>query len=253
MNRKIKSGNEIEKEIELLFETYKDDNILANKIIAYLKSITGKELIEPVEIASIMFQNILRCDAQFNRKLYTIKKLQKVFPDLITVAKIYNKKDDPDSEFYISKSKKPKKSSETELSETRKYSRLPFDILNTCTGFEKYKNPELENAFSLALEENEPLNKLFIFLVENYDVGDLINTYLYDSKRYFLASLVLHKIVPLTSILMYFDRGMTIKENTEYFYNLLSKKISRLTIQNAIQDNLQRIKDGKYAIDLFVI
>ncbi len=68
MKKIRKSGNEIKKEIELIFQNAKTKKDLNDKIKIFFKNITGKELINHIRISSL-FTGYLNHNPKYKQKL----------------------------------------------------------------------------------------------------------------------------------------------------------------------------------------
>ena len=72
MRKTIKSGSEINKEINALFENYKSDAELLERMDNYINNLTGKELYTKKKIENMiaveMFERVLDGKIKFERK-----------------------------------------------------------------------------------------------------------------------------------------------------------------------------------------
>jgi hypothetical protein len=236
MNKKIKSGSEIKKEINSLFYNYKSENKLANSIKSYLDNISGKELIKRSEIKSIILIEILKRDAKHKSNLRFNKKLVNVFPFL----KRYNSL----------KSLLPTGLGDlSSFISDNSFMLVITDIIMMCKDFEKFRKMEgsTDTIYKQIMIENEAFRKLFMVLSKHKDVSKLLVSYLSEAKQKYHTELIIQKIIPLNSIFIYFDRDLDVKGNTEKFYLLLNKKFPKNTIQTAIHDNLEKIRADKFS------
>lgn len=247
MKRQIKSKSEIKKEITAILDNASSDDKAATMIKSFLKKVTGKELINKREIENLVYIEILQRDFRNKTNLQKNKKIIEIIPKLKNIdniKKLFRKK--------ILGVKPPNNKIGVFYNLFGGVSPLLFlsDIILTAKEFEKYIELDTpgNNVFNIVSNDNPSFKKLLDFITNNEDVAELLIKYIADSKRKFLCDLITNKDVHLKSVFVYFDKDRNIKENTEYFYNLLNKKISRSTIQTAIHENLRKIKEGKYIL-----
>jgi len=266
MNKKIKSRVEIHKEIFMLFENYKTESELIDRINSYLENITGKELLSEEGIRQALAMELVVGPAISKKKKYSDKiinlfvpvekqkSIKKSFRNSEKILSFYSQSGSGEIDFVAAL-------------EQPSIAKLPYDIVITCKAFEKYRNliedkqikykistvnyPTIfceEIQLKKILSENKTFKKLYNIIKENYDVAKLLKDYVHDSKQKCIVNLIIDKVIPLNSIFVYFDIDKNIKENTQALYLLLNKKIPRNTIQLALKRDIANIKKGKFSV-----
>lgn len=239
MNKKIKSRKEIEKEIKSLFVNYNNVDEVVSRIKHYLNNISGKELINENEIIKIMFFGIWERKDKLGRLLKENKELQETYPNFVIYGEL---------------NKLSKIGNFNNIFDGFPNFKISLDIAKTCMKYYKHQQlnlPDLE-LLNVVGKDDEAFCKIHKFISNNIDAAELLNMYQNDGKINFLRSLVIHKVAPVNTIFIFFNKDKNIKENTEFFYQLLNKKITRHTIQTAIMRDLEDIKKGKFQVPISV-
>lgn len=241
MNKKIKSGSEIEKEIAVLFQNLKNVNELVDRIEIYLGKITGKELYDRTNIEVSIYFAFLSYEKKNNIKLVQNKRLINLLPFVKSLIIPNESKKKTSPKVIITKS--PKLDSNM----------LTISVIDNCEALAPFVE-SCEQSFEVylkLLESNNAFKKLHYFLKDNQDVADLLVGYIPDLKRNYLVELITKDLIPLSTIFVFFNFEKNVKENTEYFYKILKKKYSRQTIQSAIMRELENIKAFKFSANKY--
>lgn len=242
MNKKIKTRKEVYKEIESLFFNPKSESVLCNRILRYLKNITGKELVDVKEIKDIIFNAIYNYDIDNNCNVRKNKSLNKLIPDLMFIEGYFKIAQDPSSALCAA-------------ANMNKYSHIHIitDVAVKSKVFKKYRENEtlVPNIIRQVTKDSPAFNKFTKFILDNSDVAELLDDYVCSVKFDYFVKQIINKIIPLTSVLIFFDKNKDITQNTQDLYILLEKKFPRQTIQSVIRDNLDNIRKGKFSGSLF--
>ncbi|MCX6156879.1 MAG: hypothetical protein NTY74_02755 [Ignavibacteriae bacterium] len=239
MNRIIKSQKEIQSEIKSIFTDFKTEKILVSRIKGYINNISGKELISKEFILHLFVNEIAILFKRKELDLRSNKQLLKLLPFIQFIGSRFN---------VIEKSDKNFDKQVKDVCEHHALTNLPYEIISNYRDFKKYAELDygVRKTSNLLSKENSSFSKFLSFIRSNPDVACFLDDFLYDYRKNYIFELVANKIIALNSILIYFDSNKNIKENTQEFYVLLKKKIPRHTIQAAIQDNLNKIKEDKF-------
>ncbi len=238
MRKTIKSGSEIRKEIGELFENYKNDAELLERIHNYIKNLTGKELYPKMEIA-YMVRNELASRA-CNKKIVLEEKgpIVKLEPSL-------NSRN-------LKKIRKNRNMIDAKFKEREKIIHASIIFGKITNNIEHYKSDSYKeyiyphNKIYDYIENNSVVFKLNKFLIENDDVAKLLIYHINNTVRESIIDLVITKIIPLKVLLIYFDNNKTVKQNTVDIFKLCRGQIPKLNIQQVITDNIKYLRSGSY-------
>lgn len=242
MRKVIKSGKEINKEIEALFDNYKNDSELADRIKNYLANISGKELYTKREIENLVSSEI------FERVRFRKIILEKNSP----VFDLYPRLNRDDFESFNKNVKS--------VIRSHLYFEKHEDAIMLLTqiyllieeGPEMLRETFDQREWFPDLKRKNPVfAKLHSFLFKNSDVAEMLHKHVNNMNRETIVELILSGLIPLQSILLYFDIEKDIKENTIALYELLRTQIPRVNIQSVITDNIEKIKSGKFSVPFF--
>ncbi|MFA7361908.1 MAG: hypothetical protein WC139_12825 [Candidatus Kapaibacterium sp.] len=232
MSKIVKSSIDIQKEISVLLRNIVDKNDLTDRVGKFLTDITGKELIPEEKIKDILMRRLNRYFSSKGTKYYDKVKINKLLP-FENYKKKYNEK------FIEGSRKKLDVNNSTfcyDIIESF-YARFNPDY--------KYKSMSKE-VFLTKIKKEKELEILHKFFIEYPTIDRYIISWIEDTKKRFLVSLIKNKLAPLTSIFCFFNDFMDLSENVEYFYKLLDRKTTRSTIQAAIRRAKENIKAGKF-------
>ena len=237
MRKVIKSGKDIQKEIDSLFENYKTDADLLERMSTYLENLTGKELYSKTLISNMVHSAL--CDQLRNGKitLDVNSPIIGMYPHL----KDWDNDRHKENMKYVYNSHRY----------FRKHSHaiiLLSQIYNILDGGVEamYEYWDQSEWFPDMKKENPVFAKLHTFLIKNSDAAEMLHSHVNRMNQELIVELIIDDIIPLKSILLYFDVEKDIKENTIELYKILRNKIPRVNIQSVITDNLEMIKSGKF-------
>ena len=238
MRKLIKSGEELKNEIKALFENYENDARLLGRIQTFLDKITGKELFSKLQIKNMVDDELFR---RFLDRKFIFEKDSPLF-DLYPLYK----------NFDIDKFKKNVKWATKTHQHFRNNSHAILLLSQIYNLFDEYGVEVIDEYWDQSeffpdlRKENPTFAKLQIFLYKNKDVAQMLYNHLCRMVRETIVQLVIDGIIPLKSLLIYFNPKLNVKQNTEKLYNFCRRKIPRLNIQQAITDNIESVRKGKY-------
>ncbi len=245
MRKTIKSGSEINKEINAIFENYKSDAELLERMDNYINNLTGKELYTKKKIENMiaveMFERVLDGKIKFERKspVYSknpgYKNLDAVRfkEDLRHIGKKSNY-------FY--------KYMHAVLFLSKLHH---FSVLGNFESYHEYY--DTYEYFTDYGKENPAFGKLKKLLFENKDVAVMLFNHADEIVYKFLGYLLKRDMADIRSLLMFFDQEKTVKENINMLHELSERSVPRNSIQKVIHDNLDAIREGKFTSPLFKI
>ncbi len=233
--RKLKSGKQIKEEIDLLFENVKSKKELTERVVNYLNSITGDELIGRNAIETIMTKKLIRFINSNGDKYVDIDKFSDMFSlrTYILIDKRFEAtRQLSDRKIYIFAKRPP----------------IMTRVLK-CMLIEEnidWKDEsEIDILYSERLKSNKQFKKLHNYFEKNEATIPLLIDCIETSCKAEVGYLISKNLTPLIAILHYFDRNKSIAENVEHFYKIMDKRYSRHTIQQAIKRNLYDIRKRK--------
>lgn len=237
MRKLIKSEKEIINEVKALFENYKDDAELLERIKLYLDNITGKELYTKLEIERMIDSELFDRFLDGKIKFAKNSPLYEIYPEY--------------QNFSIKQYKKFVNSvSKTNRTFLNNFHAVLFlsQIYNLIDGSVEDLMEFIDQSeyFPELRKINPAFAKLQPFLFENKDVAEMIYYHLCRMVRETIVQLVIDDIIPLKTLLIYFNPKMNVKQNTERLYNLCRRKKPRSNIQQAITDNIELVRKGKF-------
>ncbi|MFZ4590328.1 MAG: hypothetical protein ACOYN6_04980 [Ignavibacteria bacterium] len=227
--------SDIDSEIQSILDKSKKDVELVSSIFTFHSNISGHELIDKKNIEFLLVIQIIKFDAQNNRKLKRNKNLYEILPSLKFIKNV-SVKNSRLNKIASGFSKLTNSFNEIGI--------LPLSIIHNNEEFHKYYGAD--NYVNEVLNNSIPFKKLFIFLNKHKDVSKILESYINNVRKNFLSEMIQKEFTSLNSIFIYFDVKKNLKQNTEYFYTLLNKKYSRQTIQTTIRRDLKKIKSGKF-------
>ncbi len=237
MRKTIKSGEEINSDIQNIINNFQNENDLIDKINTYVNSLTGKELLTENEIKNMieseLFNKVLDEGLTFpkNSLVYELYPFLKI-KDVKQYKKRIKKFEKYHSNFH-----------------NNKYAILILTRLYHILDGEPelmYELLDSSDYFSLKYNDYPEFMKLKLFLFKNKDVSEMLYKHINIMFRELVLDLIIEKIIPLKAILIYFNLEKNVKQNTEHFYNLLRSKVSRQNIQSVIMENIVSIRNGKF-------
>lgn len=233
MRKTIKSGKEIWKEIDSLFLNFKNDSELFDRINSYLEKVTGKELYSKRSIKSRIQIKLLLYILSGTLKLKNNSPIFAMFPLL---SKLSIRKNRASRDLLANFIKDLDIGSNMF---TYQFLLSVFSIWND----EKF---DQSNNYSSYKFDNKAFLDLLRILDKNIDISILLYFNLHKTVRESVIDLIIGNIVPLKTLLIFFNRENNVKDNTQALYLLCRKKIPRTNIQQVITDNINSIRNGDF-------
>jgi hypothetical protein len=204
-----------------------------------LNNITGKELVQYYDISFKVCASILDFDKNNKNILKNNKKFKKLLPLL---DNWYNRLTDKEFDYWSDNPATKKTMSEL------KTRNLLVDIIYKHDNYKGIVDMNLNFAdmCSEAGKRDKNFKKIFDFFTRNKEIASIFYDIDDISKRELIIELIINKIIPFTAIFIYFDPEKDVKENTEHFFKLLNKKVSRNNIQSALRRELKGIIAGRF-------